>query len=182
MHRIALLKLIEEYKKKHPVEEDICDRSIEFIKNNINCFDRELEYGHITGSAWLLDLKGKRVLLTHHKKLNGWFQLGGHADGNCDICKVSLREAREESGINSIRQLSYEIFDIDIHMIPEHKGVKEHLHFDICFAFQVTDTEDYIVSDESHDLAWVDVNNISDYSQSKSMLRMASKWKNKYQF
>lgn len=176
MHRSEILSLINDYELQFPHEADVVERLRDFIESNHNCFERSLQSGHITGSAWLVDLNGERVLLTHHKKLNGWFQLGGHADGDCNILNVSLTEAREESGINDITPVTGQIFDIDIHLIPQHKNVPAHYHYDICFAVQVENTEEYIVSDESNDLAWVRFEEMSNYSDTESMLRMASKW------
>lgn len=177
MHRTNLLELIQEYVINFPHEAEIVKRLRAFIQANPNCFERALECGHITGSAWLVDLKGERVLLTHHKKLNDWFQLGGHADGNPNILEVSLTEAREESGIEDVSPINGQIFDIDIHLIPEYKGTPAHYHYDICFAVQVDETEEYVVSDESNDLAWVAMNEMKQYSNTESMLRMTDKWK-----
>jgi len=176
MHRENLLQLLDEYGRRFQDEAAEVARMREFILANDNCFHRELEHGHMTGSAWLVDLMGERVLLTHHKKLNGWFQLGGHADGNADILEVAMTEAREESGIANVAPVSGKIFDIDIHRIPEHKGVPSHYHYDVCFAVRVVDTENYVVSDESNDLAWADPKQIVNYSNSDSMLRMTEKW------
>ena len=177
MHREHLKSQIAEYASRFPEEAGVVERLREFISANANCFDRELEPGHITGSAWLVDLSGRCVLLTHHKKLNGWFQLGGHADGNSDILNVSLTEAQEESGITNITSVSEDIFDIDIHLIPTHKDVPEHYHYDITFAFQVVDSEQYVVSTESHDLAWVNTEKTAEYNPHRSMQRMAHKWR-----
>ena len=58
------------------------------------------------------------ILMTHHKKIGKWLQLGGHSDGEEDLLKVSQREAKEESGINNFIILGKEIFDMDIHEIP----------------------------------------------------------------
>jgi len=176
MHRTNLLSLINDYELRYPCEAEVVVRLRDFVNNNPNCFKRELECGHITGSAWLVDLKGKRVLLTHHKKLNAWLQLGGHADGDCDILNVALTEAREESGIETVKPVNAAIFDIDIHLIPQYKNVPEHYHYDICFAVQVEGTEEYVVSDESHDLAWVPTGKMKEYSDTESMLRMTEKW------
>jgi 8-oxo-dGTP pyrophosphatase MutT (NUDIX family) len=65
----------------------------------IDPFTRERLEGHFTGSAWLVSGDGLRVLLTHHRKLGRWLQLGGHADGDRDLARVALREAEEESGL-----------------------------------------------------------------------------------
>jgi len=176
MHRNSILELIKDYEQRFPNEADVVARLRDFILSHENCFDRTLKSGHLTGSAWLVDLSGKRVLLTDHKKLNGWFQLGGHADNNYDILEVALKEAQEESGIDNIVPVGTNIFDIDIHLIPKYEDIAEHYHYDISFAFQVVDTEEYVVSEESHDLAWVDTTKVSEYSISESMLRLADKW------
>ena len=70
------------------------DRFIKFIEQNPNCFERSNK-GHITGSAWIVNHDNSKVLLTHHRKLNLWLQLGGHADGEPDTKAVSLKEAQE---------------------------------------------------------------------------------------
>jgi hypothetical protein len=57
-------------------------------------FVRERVAGHFTGSAWLVDRGGMRVLLTHHRKLGRWLQLGGHADG--EATSPPLRCARRK--------------------------------------------------------------------------------------
>src|SRR5215510_11521790 len=90
----------------------------QFVAANPNCFERSLQIGHVTGSAWIVDLDRTHALLTHHRKLNKWLQLGGHADGDPDILRVALREAREESNLDAIRPVSENIFDVDIHVIP----------------------------------------------------------------
>ena len=177
MHRAPLLKLIESYGERYPIEEKTISRYRTFISNNENCFERTLLKGHITCAAWIIDLTQTKALLTHHRKLNKWLQLGGHADGDSDVHRVAAREANEESGIDSLKLLSREILDIDIHKIPERKNVPEHLHYDARFLFQVTDNENYQVSNESYDLAWVPIEKIQNYTTEESIIRMISKAK-----
>jgi len=172
MYRKELFALLE-----NPEETDTVDRFVDFVSAHPDCFERSLQEGHITGSAWVVDKSGTRVLLTHHRQMNKWVQLGGHTDGHHDVLEAALREAKEESGIEDVRTLSGDIFDIDVHTIPARGGEPEHFHYDIRFAVTVTDSEDYIVSDESHDLAWVEVGKLSDYTAEESMLRMGRKWK-----
>ncbi len=89
-------------------------------------FRRERLAGHFTASCWLVDASGERALLTHHKKLALWLQLGGHADGERDLQVAALKEAEEESGLHDLR-IEPGIFDLDRHRIPEHKGVARAL-------------------------------------------------------
>ena len=149
---------------------------ISFVRNHVKCFERSLLKGHITGSCWLVDRAGARVLLTHHKKLNKWLQLGGHADGDPDVLSVALKKAREESGIIGLEPCSTSLFDIDIHPIPARGPEPFHYHYDCRFAIRVQDNDSFVVSDESHELRWVPVAELSSITDEESMLRMALKW------
>ena len=101
-HRQMLSQLVDRYQMRYPEEAQMIERLQAFIRDNPDCFKRQLAVGHVTGSAWLLDAQGMTVLMTHHKKLNIWVQLGGHADGESDIAQVAMREAHEESGLDNL--------------------------------------------------------------------------------
>jgi len=174
MHRRPLIDLLGAYRDQHPGETTVVDTYVRFVEAHPDCFERSLLVGHVTASAWVLDPTREHVLLTHHAKLDRWLQLGGHADGEHDVAEAGLREAREESGIQDIRLLSPNLFDVDIHPIPEHKGVPEHLHYDARFLLQAA-TRDIVVSDESHELAWVLLEEVERYTDELSMLRMRDK-------
>ena len=116
------------------------------------------------------------MLLTHHKKLGLWLQLGGHADGERDLRIAALKEAEEESGLRALR-IEDGIFDLDRHRIPEHKGVPAHWHYDVRYIVRAGEDEAYTVSDESHDLAWRAIAELAiDDSADASLRRMARKW------
>ena len=137
---------------------------------------RERSAGHFTASAWLVDAAGARVLLTHHRKLDRWLQLGGHADGERDLRAVALKEAEEESGLGGLA-LEGGIFDLDRHRIPEHKGVPAHWHYDVRYVVRAGGSEAFVVSDESHALAWRDIADVAgDPAMDPSLRRMARKW------
>jgi len=172
-----VIKELQTYRLRWSTESSTVERLIEFMSANPECFERSLKEGHMTGSAWVVNQKGSHVLLTHHRKLNRWLQLGGHADGDSNLLNVAMREAKEESGLDSIVPFSMEIFDIDIHMIPERGEEPEHFHYDVRYALQTTRNEAYVVSDESHDLNWIEIDNLRSVTKEDSMLRMASKWK-----
>ena len=93
-----------------------------------------------------------------------------------DILRVALREVEEESGLVNARPVSEHIFDIDIHPIPARGDEPEHFHYDIRYALQVDGAEVFVVSDESHDLAWIEMAQLSTVTREASMHRMASKW------
>lgn len=176
MHRQPLIDLLESYAQRFPEEQATTARFLDFVHRNERCFERDLWEGHVTGSAWLVDGSGRRVLLTHHRKLRRWLQLGGHSDGDPRPLDVAIQEAREESGLDVV-PLSGEIFDLDVHEIPARKRDPAHLHYDVRFALQVAGAEDFRVSAESLDLAWVPIDELERFTDETSMLRMAGKWR-----
>ena len=175
MHRERILQLLADYAVRHQEESSTVQRFRDFVGSHARCFERDLWVGHITGSAWLLNADRSAVLLTHHRKLERWLQLGGHSDGNPDPLAVALTEAREESGLQ-VAPLQRVIFDLDIHEIPARKQDPAHFHFDVRFALQVVGDESFRVSEESLDLAWVPIARLGEFTDEESMLRMARKW------
>ena len=139
-------------------------------------YRRERLAGHFTASSWLVSGDGRRTLLTHHRKLGRWLQLGGHADGDEDLSRVALKEAEEESGLTGLT-VEPRIYDLDRHWIPEHKGVPGHWHYDVRFVVYAGDSEEFAVSEESIDLAWRDIAALAmDESADESLRRMARQW------
>jgi len=153
--RSNLLHLLENYHPVAPEEVVFKQQILSFVNQHEDCFERSLEVGHITASCWLLNKDDSKALLLHHAKLNRWFQLGGHCDGDWDTLAVAIKEAQEESGIMNIVPASPEIFDIDIHLIPENKREKAHYHYDIRFLLQVVGDEEVVQNRESKELRWI---------------------------
>ncbi len=176
MHRDPLLRAIADYAARHPEEADVATRFLDFVRDHADCFERSLAVGHITGSAWIVDATGGRVLLTHHRKLDRWLQPGGHADGDPDVLAVAMREADEETGLDPLVPEFEGIFDLDVHPIPARREDPEHLHFDVRFALRHPGDGGFTVTEESHDLAWVPLNRLGDYTGEESIHRMARKW------
>ncbi len=158
-----------------PEEEPYKKGMLAFINAYENCFERSLEVGHITASSWLLNNDCSRVLLMHHTKLDMWVQLGGHCDGDSDVLAVAIKEAQEEWGIQNIEPIFSDVFDIDIHLIPETKKEKAHYHYDVRFLLRVVSDEQMVQNEESKALKWFDKNSTLP-TQERSILRMYQKW------
>ena len=172
----VLASALAEYATQWPAERATVGRFEELLGDEADPFVRERLAGHFTASCWLVDRSGERTLLTHHRKLGLWLQLGGHADGERDLRIASLKEAEEESGLRALR-IEDGIFDLDRHRIPEHKGVPAHWHYDVRYIVRAGEDEAYTVSDESHDLAWRAIAELAiDDSADASLRRMARKW------
>jgi len=173
MDRQSLLDAFSIFSTAFPEEEKFIAPFIELLKHK-DCFQRTHLPGHITGSAWIVNGDRTKTLLVHHVKLNKWVQPGGHADGEENILNVALREAEEETGLKNLN-LSSAIFDIDIHPIPTRKDFPEHLHYDIRFWMEGAETEKIVVSEESHDVRWVLLEELERFTRERSVLRMRDK-------
>ncbi|QNP42233.1 NUDIX hydrolase [Lysobacter solisilvae (ex Woo and Kim 2020)] len=175
----ALHHALRDYAARWAAEAEAVDLFGGLLEDAAGAFDpfgRERLDGHFTASSWLVNRAGTHVLLTHHRKLDRWLQLGGHADGDRDLANVALREAEEESGLAGLR-VDPVIFDLDRHWIPERGDVPGHWHYDVRYVVHAGASEAYVVGDESHDLAWRDIAAIAgDPGADESMRRMAGKW------
>ena len=176
MKREKLTQLLQEYFPLSEEERTYKTQMLVFVQENELCFERSLEKGHITASAWLLNKEGSHALLMHHAKLGLWCQLGGHCDGDPDPLAVAMKEASEESGILAIRQVENSIFDIDIHPIPEGKGVKAHYHYDVRFLLQVESDEEFKINHEAKELRWIAKDQDLLPTGALSVTRMFNKW------
>jgi len=161
-------------------------RFIDFLDRHDDCFERSNLVGHITGSAMVLSPEFGKVVLTLHKKLGKWLQLGGHSDGNPLTWQVARNEVEEESGLKNFLILNpLDIhrtsnpettlpFDFDVHVIPAKPDVPEHLHFDVRYLFVAKEVE-LQISDESDDLKWFDFGEVSQVTNETSTLRQLKK-------
>lgn len=177
MHRLDLLELLTQYRTRFVEEAAYVRRATEFVQAHEDCFHCDLWPGHVTGSAWVVNPGRDLVLLLHHKKHDQWFQPGGHADGDGDILRVAMREVSEETGIDpaQIRLVSPRIFDVDIHTIDaSHRGPR-HQHFDVRFLLEIDDRISIPGNDESHDIRWVPLYQVTSYNNNLSTYRMLQK-------
>lgn len=173
--RARLLDELLAYRPATPLELRARESFRTFVAAYADCFERTLAIGHVTGSAWVIDPAGRSALLTHHRKLGRWLQLGGHADGDDDLRAVALREAREESGLLEIVPAGSAIFDLDVHAIPARGPEPEHLHYDVRFAFYGNPALRPVASEESHEVAWVALAEIDRYAVDDSVRRLVAK-------
>ncbi|EON76322.1 Adenosylhomocysteinase [Lunatimonas lonarensis] len=175
MNRSQLRYLLEHYRTVFEEEQQFVAEFLDLVEDPL-AFHRERTAGHFTASSWIVNKTRTHTLLTLHKKLNKWLQLGGHADGNDNLLEVCLNEAREESGLTSLRLVDRTIFDIDRHLIPSKGEVEEHYHYDVRFLIEAEMDESLTMSDESTELAWISFDMVEAVVNGNvSILRMLEK-------
>ena len=169
MDRQHLLGHLERYAIRHPDEADTISRVRRLLEEREGAFHRDcFEPGHITSSAWIVSRETGAVLLTHHRKLERWLQLGGHTDGETNVLASALREAEEESGLRRFEAM------------PISRGARgkepSHEHHDIRFLLRVSDAQPIERQiEESKEVRWFPREEIPSRFDEESLARMARK-------
>lgn len=114
-------------------------RILAHVRSGGSLFDRRRWDGHLTGSAFVVDDEGRRLLLIHHRKLQKFLQPGGHGEPTeTDPFAVALREANEETGLVGLtaHEAFPRPFDLDVHDIPARRDEPAHQHLDVRYVFR----------------------------------------------
>lgn len=129
---------------------------------------KSCESGHITASALVIDPSRGRVLLTLHKKLRMWLQMGGHCEPqDPSLAAAALREATEESGVTGLSLLPGGPVRLDRHPIP----APCHWHFDVQYAVLSPPDAEHAISEESLDVRWFAYSEVAEVAD-ESVVRL----------
>ncbi|WP_228982322.1 NUDIX hydrolase [Streptomyces sp. DH12] len=125
--------------------------------------------GHLTASALVVDPERGRVLLTLHRKLRMWLQMGGHCEpGDRTVAEAALREATEESGVPGLALLPGGPVRLDRHATPCA------WHLDVQYAAVAPPGAVEAISDESLDLRWYAYDDVADVADA-SVVRLVER-------
>ena len=175
MKRSSLLSLLDSYIPSDGLETEMYLETKQFVIDNPECFERTLQVGHITASGWVVSPDRDKALLMHHRKLDRWFQPGGHCDGDPDVANVARKEVEEETALTHFALANDQIFDVDIHLIPANSKDNAHYHYDIRFIFEADPKSELIINMESKDVKWIPIQDVQKLNNSESIMRMVRK-------
>ena len=142
-------------------EQEERDREVmlDYIRRNDDAFLRTNLVAHMTASGWVVNPARDKVLMAYHKIYDSWSWTGGHADGECDLLSVALRECREETGVRNVHPVSRDIFSLEVLTVDGHEKrgvyVPSHLHLNVSYLLEADEEEVLrIKPDENSGVRW----------------------------
>lgn len=138
-------------------DQTIMLRAIDTFPDDVLLRDNEL--CHFAASCWITNPAHDKVLMAYHNIYQTWAWTGGHADGDADLLRVALKEAREETSLKSLKILTPKIFSLEIIPVSFHQKrghfIPSHLHLDCCFLFEADESaEIHNKPDENSGVRW----------------------------
>ena len=154
-----LYELIKNYNPVNEQEMRDKERMLQFMQQNPNYLTRDNQIAHFTASIWTVNKERTKTLMVYHNIYDSWSWIGGHADGDENLCAVAMRELQEETGVKFAKLVSEEILSLETLTVNGHvkRGsyVPSHLHFNVTFLAEADENETLVVNEhENQAVKW----------------------------
>ncbi|HVE31484.1 MAG TPA: coenzyme F420-0:L-glutamate ligase, partial [Mycobacteriales bacterium] len=153
--------LLAGWHDQDPAQESLGQVLLSFLLARPDATRRACRPGHLTASTLVLDATGAHVLLTLHKRIGAWVNLGGHIEPeDHTVLAAATREAAEESGIDGL-VLDADPIYLSAHPVTCSLGIPTR-HLDVTYLAVAPPGAQPVRSEESEDLAWFPVGALPD--------------------
>ena len=156
---MELVDALNRFRPCNEQEETDKNQILSLLSGGQDLYTRDNPVAHLTASSWVVSPDRKQVLLIYHNLYRSWAWMGGHADGDRDLCRVALRETREESGLQDLTLVSPDIFSLESLSVNGHENrgtfVSSHLHLNVTYLLEADPRQPIRVKpDENSGVAW----------------------------
>ena len=163
---MELMDALNRFRPCNEQEETDKNQILSLLSGGQDLYTRDNPVAHLTASSWVVSPDRKQVLLIYHNLYRSWAWMGGHADGDRDLCRVALRETREESGLQDLTLVSPDIFSLESLTVDGHekrgKYVSSHLHLNVTYLLEADPRQPIRVKpDENSGVAWFPVEEVA---------------------
>lgn len=163
---MELMDALNRFRPCNEQEETDKNQILSLLSGGQDLYTRDNTVAHLTASSWVVSPDRKQVLLIYHNLYRSWAWMGGHADGDRDLCRVALRETREESGLQDLTLVSPDIFSLESLTVDGHekrgKFVSSHLHLNVTYLLEADPRQPIrIKPDENSGVAWFPVEEVA---------------------
>lgn len=149
-----LFQEIKNYQPQNQQEERDKEQMLQYMETHSNYLERTDQIAHFSASIWTINKEYTKTLMVYHNIYDSWSWIGGHADGEEDLCAVAMRELQEETGVKNATLVSKEIFSLETLTVDGHikRGayVPSHLHFNVTYLAEADEKEELTINREEN--------------------------------
>lgn len=167
-------EVIKNYKPSN--EQELVDKKVmlDFISKNDDALDRNNLVAHFTTSVFIVNESFTKVVYAFHNIYNNWAWIGGHNDNDANFLNVALKEAKEETGLVTLKHYGCDPIMIDVLQVENHykndQYINDHLHLNLTYLLIGQEDEQLsIKADENSDVKWIDVRNMVSITNEERM-------------
>jgi 8-oxo-dGTP pyrophosphatase MutT (NUDIX family) len=154
------------------------------ISNFPDILTRDNTIAHVTSSGYIVNKTRDKVLMIYHNIYKSWAWTGGHADGDCDLLKVAIKEACEETGLKNVTPVNGQILSLDVLNVRGHikygEYVSSHLHLSVAYLLEADENDTLIINkEETSGVKWLPINELHIHCNEPYMVAIYNKFNEK---